>query len=376
MFLRAKSLALQTTCPKEFARRVRKGLESVQTLGSDGSTKPGGALIFTAGRLSEAQLPLAEELADQCSGVVSLIVGGNLVASESSEPQEQSAATALVWRGRFPPRLSTRYPEATTASPEADPLALVFSSAKLSYTTAAAAVELPGQTANGILGGGSVGEPGVVGVSASGQTVVGDFVGLTIPGAGATKIRSVTSCRHLGPLLPITEAKGSLLLQIGEESALKALSRLGRQLSGQQLMVVLSTQADSRNPSERTVVCPVTGIDPEAGGLTIDREFRIGDLATLAVLDQVAGNAKLQHECQSLLRQMAGAAPLCAICLKDNSRTLAGPSEAGSKLRVLSNAFSGVPIVGAVLPYQWSSASGVPLCQRYADAFALFSSPS
>lgn len=346
-------------------------------------------IIFVSGALLERQEALARILASKQLGIPLLVVGGSGVLSERGELEGQSAATGLVWSGGAPEI------GVIDASDGDDGLCQGLEGflAQVESRTAVMlfvppggfsprAIQLLGQRSLGrcIFGGGAVGEPGVIAIGASGELVTGRAVAMSMRGCGTPRVRTAHSCRLLGPLRPITKARGSLVLELGGEPALDVLTHFGKTLQGQPLVfTVLAREAlddGSVDCRPELLVRGVQGIEPEARGLVVSDEVREGMFMTFAVRDAQAAKQDLERLSRELHRDIAGAAPLSALYVNCGGRGRSLYGRQNVDTRILRERFGDIPIAGMQSAFEIAPYGDSPSFQLYTGVITLFSALS
>jgi small ligand-binding sensory domain FIST len=244
------------------------------------------------------------------------------------------------------------------------------------------AIQVLGERSLGgdIFGGGSVGNPGVLAISAGGDVVTGRAVAMLLGGLGTARIRTSYACRLLGPLRPITKARGALVLRLGDEPALDVLTRCGRNLEGQPL--VFTVLSRERPPPEGStqradiLVRGVQGIDPEARGLLVSEEVREGMLMSFGVKDASAARDDLTRVARELGRDIAGAAPRCALYVNCSGRGSSLYGRPDVDTRILRQRFGDVPIAGMQSSFEIAPHGTSTAFQLYTGVLSLFCEPS
>lgn len=348
----------------------------------------GAAIMFASGALLDAQTALARRLADERLGMPILLVGGRGVLSERGEIEGQSAATGLVWAG------SGVELGAIDSHSADDGLAAGLESflgrangrgAVLLFVAPGGfsprAIHVLGERALGrdVFGGGSVGNPGVVAISAAGDVVTGRAVAMMLGGLGSGRVRTSYACRLLAPLRPITRARGALVLRLGDEPALDVLTRCGKNLEGQPLVfTVLSRELEPPAEGSRPeiLVRGVQGIDPEARGLLVSDEVREGMLMSFGVKDAGAARDDLTRVTRELGRDIAGAAPRCAIYVNCSGRGSGLYGRPDVDTRILRQRFGNLPIAGMQSSFEIAPHGSSASFQLYTGVLSLFCEPS
>jgi small ligand-binding sensory domain FIST len=344
-------------------------------------------IIFMSGALLDRQESVGRLLSARRFGVPLLLVGGSGVLSERGELEAESAATGLVWSG------GTAEIGVIDAGSRDEGLCEGLESflAGRGGRTAVAlfvppggftprAVQLLGQRRFGvpIFGGGAVGEPGVIAIGAGGELVTGRAVAMAIQGLGVPRVRTAHSCRLLGPLRPITRAKGALVLEVGGEPALDLLTRFGSSLKGQPLVftVLAGALQDSEESRPDLLVRGVQGIDPAARGLVVSDEAREGMLMTFGVCDGRAAQVDLERLGRELARDIAGSLPLCALYVNCGGRGHNLYGRANVDTRILRERFGEIPLAGVQSAFEIAPHGEAQSFQLYTGVLSLFTALS
>jgi small ligand-binding sensory domain FIST len=342
-------------------------------------------ILFASGALLDAQTLLARRLAEQRLNMPILVVGGRGVLSERGEIEGQSAATGLVWSGD---NVELGAIDAYSAD---DGLAAGLESflgrvnrrgTVLLFIAPGGfsprAIHTLGERSLGghIFGGGSVGNPGVVAISAGGDVVTGRAIAMALGGLGNGRIRTSYACRLLGPLRPITKARGALVLKLGDEPALDVLTRCGKNLEGQPLVfTVLSRDRASLTDATarpEMLVRGVQGIDPEARGLLVSDEVKEGMLMGFGVKDASAAREDLTRVTRELSRDIAGAAPRCALYVNCGGRGAGLYGRPDVDTRILRQRFGNIPIAGMQSSFEIAPHGSSTAFQLYTGVVSLF----
>ncbi len=356
--------------------------------GGVAASEAGGGIVFLSGALL-AQMPsLAAKLGALRLGVPLLLVGGSGVLSERGELTEQSAATGLVWSGAKTQLRAVDSPDrehglseglADLLSGASGPAASLVFVRPGAYSPAA--IQRLGETELGphLFGGGAIGDPGVVGVGADGGIVHARCVVLRMFGRGLPRIRTAYSCRLLGPLREITASRGSTVLRIAGEPALDALGRLGQGLDGQPLVFTVLSHGETESEGgqrPQLLVRGVQGIEPDERGLVVSEEVRPGMLMTFGVRDAKAAREDLQDLARQLAREMAGAAPQCALYINCSGRGEALHGRANVDTRILRERFGDIPMAGVQSSFEIAPHGSSASFQLYTGVLSLFSALS
>ncbi len=381
MLRRAQSFESRTGSPERAVAAFHGAFKEVSAAAA--------GIMFISGSLLEQQEALARLLAERQFGIPLLLVGAAGVLSERGELEGQSAATGLVWAGanaeigvidanrgdeglceglgRFVAEVGNRAAVVLFVSPGG-------------FTPRA--IQLLGQSSLGnlVFGGGTVGQPGVIAVGAQGELVTGRAVAMAVRGLGVPRVRTTYSCRLLGPLRPITKARGSLVLELGGEPALDVLTRAGQNLQGQPLIFTVL----ARNPQDRELadeprqllIRGVQGIDPQARGLVVSEEVREGLFMTFGIRDPAAARDDLERLARELGREIAGAAPLAALYVNCGGRGRGLYGRANVDTRILRERFGDIPIAGMQSAFEIGPFGDAPSFQLYTGVLGLFSALS
>lgn len=343
------------------------------------------AVVFVSGVLRDAQASLARRLSERGLRMPILLVGGNGVLSERGEIEGQSAATGLVWQGE-----GVELGAIDAHSPDEGLAAGLESFLSRARTRATAllfvapggfsprAVQGLGERTLGtpVFGGGSLGTPGVVAIGVDGDIVTGRAVAMLLGGLGGASVRTAYSCRLLAPLRPITKTRGSMVLRLGDEPALDVLTRCGKSLSGQPLVftVLSRDRVDFGEPGQRPeiLVRGVQGIDPEARGLLVSEEVREGMSMTFGVKDAGAARDDLTRVARELGRDIAGAAPRCALYVNCSGRGTGLYGRPDVDTRILRQRFGNIPIAGMQSSFEIAPHGTGTSFQLYTGVLALF----
>lgn len=378
MARRAQSFEVRSSSPERVVAGVRAALDEVP--------RAAAGIVFLCGALLERHEALARLLAEHNFGFPLLLVGGSGVLSERGELEGVAAATGLIWSGGSADIgiIDANHGDDGLLEGLQGFLADAGDGATCMLFVPPGgftprAIQRLGSCSLGthVFGGGAVGEPGVIAVGASGEVVTGRAVAMSVRGFGQTRLRSTHACRLLGPLRPITEARGSLVLKLGGEPALDVLTQFGHNLEGQPLVFTVLAQSpgapDSGEGRPELLVRGVQGIDPHARGLIVSEEIREGMFMTFGVRDARAARDDIERVLRELRRDIAGAAPLSALYVNcgGRGRSLYGRSNVDT--RVLRERFGDIPIAGMQSSFEIAPYGDSPSFQLYTGVVALFS---
>lgn len=385
MFLRAGSFETRTTLPEEVAAALRRQAEILGIYDGRHRLRSGGAVLFTCGPLSSRQRAVAQQVAQRCPGLPVLIAGGAGVLTERGPLHGTSGATGLIWRGGhvqlegidvepsdFPGEI-----QSLLASCKRPNMGLLFVRPD-GYNPQT--IQKLGSLSLGrqLMGGGCLGDPGVIAVSAEGQFIEARAVLMLADGAGLPRVQTCHSCRLLGSLRPITDARGATILGIDGQPALDVLAAMGNGLEGQPLLqVVLAADSNCEgSPREDWLIRGVQGIDPEARSLIVSEQPTVGQLMSFAVEDPVAAKRHLRAKCRLLSQQLAGASPLCGLYVRSARRGRQLYGKDNVDVRLISGQFQGMPLAGLTTPFEIAPAGDSSSFQVFTGVFALFSALS
>jgi small ligand-binding sensory domain FIST len=386
MMRRAQSFEVRSSSPE----RVVAAFAAARA----GVPRSAAAVVFMAGALLERQESVGRLFSAKRFGIPLLLVGGSGVLSERGELEAESAATGLVWSGG---RAEIGVIDAGNRDEGLSEGLENFLRGRGGRTAVALFVPPGGFTPRAvqrlarrnfgtqIFGGGALGEPGVIAIGAGGELVTGRAVAMAVHDFGVPRVRTTHSCRLLGPLRPITRARGSLVLEIGGEPALDVLTRAGASLKGQPLVFTVlgrrATEGDfveggAAGARPELLVRGVQGIDPSARGLVISEEAEEGVLMTFGVRDARAAQADLERLVRELYRDVAGALPLCAIYVNCGGRGHNLYGRANVDTRILRDRFGDIPVAGVQSTFEIAPHGNAQSLQLNSAVLALFTALS
>jgi small ligand-binding sensory domain FIST len=379
MMRRAQSFEVRSSSPERVVEAFSAARADVP--------RSAAGIVFMSGALLERQEALGRLFSAKRFGIPLLLVGGSGVLSERRELEAESAATGLVWAGGRAEigvidagdrDEGLREGLAGFLAGRAGRTAVVLFVPPGGFTPRA--VQLLGQHTFGvpIFGGGALGKPGVIAIGAGGELVTGRAVAMAVHDFGVPRVRTAHSCRLLGPLRPITRARGAMVLEIGGEPALDALTRAGTGLSGQPLVFsVLARDGDSGGDvRQELLVRGVQGVDPSVRGLLVSDEAREGAWMAFGVRDGRAAQADLERLARELYRDIAGALPLCALYVNCNGRGQHLYGRANVDTRILRERFGDIPIAGVQSSFEIAPHGDAQSLQLYSGVLSLFTALS
>jgi small ligand-binding sensory domain FIST len=386
MMRRAQSFEVRSSSPERVVAAFTAARADVP--------RSAAAIVFMSGALLERQESVGRLLAAKRLGIPVLLVGGNGVLSERGELEAESAATGLVWSG------GTAEVGVIDAGDGDEGLAEgleAFCSGRRSRTVVALfvaprgfpprAVQRLARRAFGvpIFGGGAVGEPGVIAIGAGGEVVTGRAVAMAVRDFGVPRVRTTHCCRLLGPMRPITRARGALVLELGGEPALDVLTRAGAGLQGQPLVfTVLGREmpggategSDDGATRPELLVRGIQGIDPTARGLVVSEEACEGVSMTFGVRDARAAQAELERVVRELHRDITGSLPLSAIYVNCGGRGQSLYGRANVDTRILRERFGLIPVAGVQSAFEIAPYGDAQSLQLNSGVLTLFTALS
>ncbi|HTV24987.1 MAG TPA: FIST C-terminal domain-containing protein [Polyangiaceae bacterium] len=377
MMRRAQSFEVRSSSPERVVAAFAAARAEVP--------RSAAGIVFMSGALLDRQEAVGRLFSAKRLGIPLLLVGGGGVLSERGELEAESAATGLVWSG------GTAEIGVIDAGERDEGLCegLEGFLAGRGGRTAVAlfvppggftprAVQLLGQRSFGvpIFGGGALGDPGVIAIGAGGELVTGRAVAMAVHDFGVPRVRTTHSCRLLAPLRPITRARGALVLELGGEPALDALTRVGTGLSGQPLVFTVLARDGAGDERRDLLVRGVQGVDPNARGLLVSEEAREGEWMTFGVSDGRAARADLERVVRELSRDIAGALPLGALYINCSGRGQHLYGRGNVDTRILRERFGDIPIAGVQSAFEIAPHGDAQSLQLYSGVLSLFTALS
>lgn len=377
----ASSFEAKTTSPERVASAFEQALGQVR--------KPGAALVFVSGTLTENIDAIAQAIAARGTPVPVVIAGGGGVLTERGEIEDQPAAAGIVWSGgraEVVPLLrgdddgvgESLVRVLGDRTGKTSPAVLLFLRPQgFGPSTLAPLADLAGT--RHVFGAGTVGDPGVASVDPSGQIVRGSLA-MILRGLTAPVIRTAHSSRLLGPLRPITQSRGALVLEIDGEPALDVLASHGERVGDRQLLfLVLAAEPNPAQPETGRpplLVRGIQGVDPDRRAFVVSDEIREGMRIAFAVRDPRAAREDFEAMTRELEREIAGALPRFGLLLDCAGRGsgLYGAHDVDTK--ILKARFPGMPFAGMASSFEIAPYFGRPAMQLYNGVVALFTSPS
>ncbi|MGE0327975.1 MAG: FIST C-terminal domain-containing protein [Polyangiaceae bacterium] len=360
------------------------------SVGGGAEGEKGAALVFVCGQLAQAMPELAEGVAAAKLGIPVLIAAGTGVLTQAGEVEDQSAASGLVWTGgrAEPVCVNSRNPEdlgetlsrmIQDRTAKTAPTVLLFPRSE-GFSPEALSPLYESRGTPHVFGGGTIGPHGAYVIPAWGEPQTGSACLLFLRGITPPQLRTSPACRLLTPLRPVTEVRGSMVLEIDGEPALDVLSEAGQELGEERLMFVALAPEEGGAPTlggrADVILRGVQGVDPVRRGILVSEEVRQGMRLGLAVRDPQAARSDLDAVTRELVRDIRGAAPSFGIYINCAGR--------GSKLygqydvdtRILRQRFGEMPIAGMASAFEVGPHGGRPALQLFTGVLGLFTAPS
>lgn len=375
----AATVATRAQTTAQVVRALREALAKV--------VRPSAALIFVSGDLARQLETLARAARDAITGLPMLLVSGAGVLTGDGELERESAAAVLVWSGGRASirafelegdRLYHGVAEWTSGRGQGSRALLLF---LRSEAVAKRGHEPPRIAANcPVIGGGSVGAPGLCGLTQDGAIISSDALGLLVEGLAPPVVASSPACRLLMPLGTVTEVSGPMLLRIDDKPALDVLGSVGQSAKNQPLIfAVLAPGGPLAEPVGRRpelLVRAVHGVDPIRRGLMISDELRKGQRVAFAIRDGQAARADLESTAREVHRQLHGAAARFGLYINCAGRGSALYGAADVDTRILRERFGEMPLLGISSAFEIAPYAGEAVIQLYTGVLAVFASPS
>lgn len=377
----AASWEAKTASPERVASALAQALAVVR--------QPAGALVFVCGTLTGELDAIGRAIAALGSKVPVVVAAGGGVLSERGEIEDQPAATGIVWAGgraeivELVPGEDDDVGEslarllADRAGKTSPTVFLFLRPDGFGPSTLAPLRDLRGT--RHVIGAGTVGDPGAIGIDASGRKASGSLA-MILRGAAAPAVRSAHSCRLLGPLRCITECRGALLLEIDGEPALDVLAAHGERLADRTMLLLVLADEPSPDAPEggRTplLVRGIQGVDPDRRGIVVSDELRRGMRIGFAVREGRAAREDFEAMSRELERDIAGAAPRFGVYVNCAGRGSGLYGTHDVDTRILRARFPNMPFAGLASSFEIAPHFGRPTMQLYTGVFALFTSPS
>lgn len=373
----AKSFCTSITSNDSFTRVLRDTRSAVPSASA--------GLVFVSGGGTHVR-HVAEQLRQAWKGVPTVVVPGAGVLHERAEVEGTAAAAGLLWsQGRanvfavnesaddavgLGKIIGSAFgPKATTA--------IVFHYAESFDPDTLEGIAQASPTTH-VFGAGTVGKPASM-ISSDGEVIDAPAVGLALSGMARPITVTSSACRLLSGLEPIEEVSGGLVLRIGNQRALEALSRCTVDKSPDQEPppVVFAALAEAHDaPTDgrtRFFVRPIRGIDTTRRGIMVGNEARPGVRMGFAIRDAATARAELDTSARFVAQNMLGSAPNFGIYLTCAGRgqNLYGTPDV--EVRILRQRFGDLPIAGMHSAFEISPGDKrPPRLELYTSVLALF----
>src|ERR1041385_4901404 len=371
----ASTWEIKTQSPERVASSLAHAFTQVRS--------PAGAIVFTSGALTNALDSIVDKIAELGEHVPVAVAGGSSVITERGEIEDQSAAAGLVWTGGRSELVELAPGEENDVGPalarllsdrtgKTAPTVIAFVKPEAFGPSTLASLEDFRGTRN-VVGAGTVGDPGAVGLDASGRRIRGSLA-VILRGVAAPAIRTTHSVRLLAPLRPITACRGAMLLEVDGEPALDVLAAQGEHLSERPLLFAVLADEPESGPTEggrpALVVRGIQGVDPDRRALVISEEIREGMRVAFGIRDARAARGDMEAVTRELERDIAGAAPRFGLYVNCAGRgsALYGTHDVDSK--ILKGRFPGLPFAGMGSSFEIAPRLGRPTLQLYSGVFA------
>jgi small ligand-binding sensory domain FIST len=347
---------------------------------------PSGAVFFASGPLSEAGDKTLLALRAELGNIPMILASSPGVLTERAEHEQTSALSGLIWRGGtvsplfVPPKTATDAIGGMLAQQVAaalgDASGTVFLMAEPQGFSPHALDDLARFGSHAVvLGGGTL--PGGAWTShADRKPSRGGVVGLVLRGVGRPAVRTASACRLLGPLAPITEARGAMIFKLGGQPALDVLTASTRDLSGRPLVLAALAHPEDSAGTRGVLVRGIRGVDPTRKSVVVTDEAQPGMLMSFAVCDATASRAELSSSMRELSRQLAGAAPQFGILMSCAGRGMGLYGERDVDTRIVRERFPNVPFAGMFSTFEIGPLGHRPAMHLYTGVVAMFGAPS
>ena len=371
-------------------RALRRALDKcVNSLGG----RIGGGVVFVCGATPRPIEMIADVLREMSLPNPVLVAGGGSVMTERGLHEGVAAFSGMFWQTGHSVAFSV---DQNGDSSVADRLAgivrpivsrasptFLFASREMVCSTDifSSLHEFP------VFGGGVLDKYGAAIVS-DGAVTQADAVGLALHGVGSSVIRVSTACRLLGQPLPITSVDGTLLLRIGDQSALDLLRDQAAHVVGQRPVVLAIELPSEPGTRPRYMVRGIHGIHEGMKGVMASEPLPVGMRVAFSVLDSAAAATDLETTLSEIKRDMRGSMPRFGFYMDCAGRGSNLYGQPDVDVHVLRRFFPGLPIAGVSLSFEigpggqgGQGGQGVSRVSRaamhlYSGVFCLVYSPS
>ena len=229
-----------------------------------------------------------------------------------------------------------------------------------------------------VFGAGTVSRAGMI-VMADGNILEAPAVGLALSGMARPITATSTACRLISKLEPIEEVTGGLVLRVGDQHALDALSRcsVDKPPDQQPPPVVFAALADPKEATThgriRYFIRPIRGIDTTRRAIMIGAEAKRGMRMGFAVRDAATARMELDTTARFVAQNMLGSAPNFGIYLTCAGRGQSLYGTPDVEVRILRQRFGDLPIAGMHSAFEISPQDKQPpRLELYTSVLALF----
>lgn len=375
----SRSFALVTHQPEEVERAVRRAFAEL-------GGQAGGGIVFIGGALGRALLDVGKAVAAASNGVSMLVASGAGVMTEHGEYEEVAAVSGLVWRGK--PSAAFAFDVDPSEGSVADRI-LVASSTALGGRAGSVAVfatrelvsptELYGLDRAGlgtpIFGGGCLGRPGALAI-VDNRVLPGDVAGLAIRAPANAIVRASPACRLLGELELVTHAEGALVLRIGNQSALDALTAVAPHAPAGKVVVLAVEIPMDQGRRSQVMIRGIRGVHEGRAGLMVSEDVFPGTRVAFAVVDGGAARRDLEASLREVSRETRGGVPLFGLYMDCAGRGSALYSEKDVDVQLIRERWPGLPVAGVKSAFEIGPGRHGTTAHLYSGVFALFHAPS
>jgi small ligand-binding sensory domain FIST len=374
----AASFAVAAATPRELVSPLNELARNVN--------RPTGGVVFLSGDLAREATRVAHEIARTWPGLPTVIASGAGVMSEHGSFEGQPAASAILFSGlrarafvarasapeELGPSIAAAIGEATEGRAASVPL---FVSPDLWTPDALVPVAAAHPHAH-VFGGGTLDDTLPLVVTEQGGIESGTAAGLALMGPAAV-IGVSPAYRPLGDgSLEVTEARGPVVLALGGEPALDALSRVARGLEGRPMVLALFPSTADPSGRKGARARPIRGVDPTRKAVVLGEPIREGARLGFAVLDPAAARNDLDSMLRDVRRRAAGAAMRFGLYTGCAGRGSALYGSSGVDGRLVRTAFPGLPFAGVMSAFEIATEGARPAMHLYTGVLSLFTAPS
>jgi small ligand-binding sensory domain FIST len=229
----------------------------------------------------------------------------------------------------------------------------------------------------GTFGGGTVPDADIVAVQ-DGQILRCPGLALVLAGGLKSSVIASSACRLLSPLLEVSAAEASMILELAGGAALDQL-RLAAEQSDPETPILLAIAADQSALSaagRNLALRPLTGVDPIRGGIQTNEALPLGTKVAFAARDPHAARKDLEAHLRSASRNSAGTAPHFGLYVNCAARgaSLYGTANVDSK--IIQSHFPQMPFIGFTSAFELAPLNRKVTPHIYTGVLSIFSKPS